>query len=77
MTYQRKTATVFFLAIFRAFMICYLIRYHQLRVFVAAALIGGTRTLPIRMNSHTTTEAVNLQTTSVACGAATPEEFVR
>lgn len=29
------------------------------------------------MNSHITTEAVNLQTKSVACGAATPEEFVR
>ena len=76
MTYQQKTATVFFLAIFRAFVICYLIRY-QLRVFVAAASIGGTRTLPIRMSSHTTTEAVNLQTKSVACGAATPEKFVR
>ena len=37
MTYQRKTATVFFLAIFRAFVICYLIRY-QLCVFVAAAM---------------------------------------
>ena len=73
---RRKNSDTFFLAIFRAFVICYLIRY-QLCVFVAAALIGGTRAPPIRMNSHITMEAVNLQTKSVACGAATPEEFVR